>query len=82
MLPFHEAAGSERKQVLEYQGDVGVNLQHVGVLVGRSAHAAIWPAIFEWLGAPALANASNDARKRALPAIASGAGAQASAAAD
>jgi polyhydroxyalkanoate synthase len=50
MLPFHEAASSTRKQVLHYDGDVGVNLQHVGVLVGRSAHARIWPAIFDWLG--------------------------------
>lgn len=51
VLPFHEAAGSARKQVMAYHGDVGVNLQHVGVLVGRSAHAHIWPAIFDWLGA-------------------------------
>jgi len=49
VLPFHEAAASTRKQVLHYEGDVGVNLQHVGVLVGRSAHARIWPAIFDWL---------------------------------
>jgi len=55
VLPFHEAAGSERKQVLSYGGDVGVNLQHVGVLVGRNAHAALWPQIFDWLGAPAAA---------------------------
>jgi polyhydroxyalkanoate synthase len=51
VLPFHEAASSKRKQVLHYEGDVGVNLQHVGVLVGRNAHARIWPAIFDWLGA-------------------------------
>jgi polyhydroxyalkanoate synthase len=30
---------------------VGVNLQHVGVLVGRSAHERIWPEIFDWLDA-------------------------------
>jgi len=53
VMPFHEATANERKLLLEYRGDVGVNLQHVGVLVGRSAHAAIWPAIFDWLGAPA-----------------------------
>jgi polyhydroxyalkanoate synthase len=53
VLPFHEATASPRKQVLHYEGDIGVNLQHVGVLVGRSAHARIWPAIFDWLdGAP------------------------------
>jgi polyhydroxyalkanoate synthase len=49
VLPFHEAAASERKLLLRYEGDVGVNLQHVGVLVGRSAHARLWPAIFDWL---------------------------------
>jgi len=49
MIPFHDATASERKRVLHYEGDVGVNLQHVGVLVGRSAHARIWPAIFDWL---------------------------------
>jgi polyhydroxyalkanoate synthase len=51
VLPFHEAASSTRKQVLHYEGDVGVNLQHVGVLVGRNAHARVWPAVFDWLGA-------------------------------
>jgi len=55
VVPFHEATSSERKQVLQYGGDIGVNLQHVGVLVGRSAHAALWPGIFDWLGAPASA---------------------------
>jgi polyhydroxyalkanoate synthase len=49
MVPFHDAAGSTRKLLLHYGGDVGVNLQHVGVLVGRSAHAKLWPAIFDWL---------------------------------
>ncbi len=49
--PFHEATASADKLLLEYSGDIGVNLQHVGVLVGRNAHARIWPAIFNWLDA-------------------------------
>lgn len=49
VLPFHEAAASTEKRVLKYEGDIGVNLQHVGVLVGASAHARIWPAVFDWL---------------------------------
>jgi polyhydroxyalkanoate synthase len=49
VLPFHDAAASDYKRVLHYEGDVGVNLQHVGVLVGRNAHSRIWPAIFDWL---------------------------------
>lgn len=51
VLPFHDATASSAKLLLEYGGDVGVNLQHVGVLVGQSAHARIWPAIFDWLAA-------------------------------
>jgi len=49
LVPFHEAAASPRKRLLHYGGDIGVNLQHVGVLVGDSAHARIWPEIFRWL---------------------------------
>ena len=49
VLPFHEAAASVSKALLRYEGDIGVNLQHVGVLVGRQAHARLWPAIFSWL---------------------------------
>jgi len=49
VLPFHELAASQAKRLLQYDGDIGVNLQHVGVLVGANAHARIWPAIFEWL---------------------------------
>ena len=49
--PFHAAASSPDKLLLDYSGDIGVNLQHVGVLVGRNAHARIWPAIFDWLDA-------------------------------
>jgi polyhydroxyalkanoate synthase subunit PhaC len=49
VLPFHEVAASQAKCVLRYDGDIGVNLQHVGVLVGVNAHVRIWPAIFEWL---------------------------------
>ncbi|WP_313176715.1 alpha/beta fold hydrolase [Massilia sp.] len=72
VMPFHDAAASTRKLLLEYSGDIGVNLQHVGVLVGRNAHARIWPAIFSWLEAlheAAEAPASVDARDAAPGAI-------------
>jgi len=36
-------------RVLHYTGDRGVALRHVGVLVGRSAHATLWPAIHAWM---------------------------------
>ena len=38
-------------RVLHYTGDRGIALRHVGVLVGRSAHRTLWPAIHEWMAA-------------------------------
>lgn len=49
IIPFHEAAAGSSKKLLEYQGDVGIGIQHVGVLVGTNAHATLWPEIFDWL---------------------------------
>jgi polyhydroxyalkanoate synthase len=49
VLPFHRAAASRRKQLTVYEGDVGVAIQHVGVLVGRTAHRRLWPAVLRWL---------------------------------
>lgn len=63
VLPFHQAAASPAKLLLEYRGDVGVNLQHVGVLAGRSAHAQLWPAIFDWLEGQAAQTAGGTARE-------------------
>ncbi|PMS29416.1 alpha/beta hydrolase [Paraburkholderia rhynchosiae] len=36
-------------QALRYEGDTGVALQHVGVLVGRNAHLRLWPVILDWI---------------------------------
>ena len=49
VVPVHEAAASPDKLLLEYGGDVGVALQHVGVLVGRTAHRDLWPRILDRL---------------------------------
>ncbi|HKQ28291.1 MAG TPA: alpha/beta fold hydrolase [Burkholderiales bacterium] len=46
---YRSRTGSADVQILEYFGDAGVVLQHVGVLVGRNAHETIWPRIAEWL---------------------------------
>jgi polyhydroxyalkanoate synthase len=48
-MPFVEAAASADKTVLRYEGDVGVALQHLGPLVGRNAHAVLWPQIVAWI---------------------------------
>lgn len=48
VLAFHRAAGSKNKEIASYFGDTGVALQHVGPLVGDSAHRGIWPRVFAW----------------------------------
>jgi polyhydroxyalkanoate synthase subunit PhaC len=52
VVPVHEAAAATDRILLEYPGDVGVALQHVGVLVGRRAHRDLWPRILDRLTAP------------------------------
>ena len=49
VLPFLARVPSSNKKVLWYEGDKGVALQHVGPLVGESAHRRLWPEIFAWL---------------------------------
>lgn len=53
VLPFHAAARSREKRLLWYEGDQGVSLQHVGMLVGRNAHRHLWPEIADWMLAQA-----------------------------
>ncbi len=50
ILPFHDALPTPDKHLLDYRGDRGVAIQHVGVLVGRNAHARLWPHILDWMG--------------------------------
>lgn len=47
--PFLDEMPPGNAQLLLYSGDVGACLQHLAVLVGRQAHARIWPAIISWL---------------------------------
>ena len=54
VLPFVEAVASRDKTVLDYAGDLGVSLQHVGPLVGRNAHALLWPRIVAWIARTAV----------------------------
>jgi polyhydroxyalkanoate synthase len=53
VLPFLRAVKSRDTAVIRYDGDVGVSLQHVGMLVGRDAHRTLWPEIIRWLHARA-----------------------------
>jgi polyhydroxyalkanoate synthase len=47
--PFIAAMPAADANIVEYPGEVGVCLQHLGVLVGRQAQAQVWPRIISWL---------------------------------
>ncbi len=49
--PFLAALSSENVQLVEYPGEAGVGLQHLGILAGRQAHMTIWPKILTWIDA-------------------------------
>jgi polyhydroxyalkanoate synthase len=47
--PFINAMPTRDVRIIEYAGDIGACLQHLGILVGRQAHAQVWPEIIAWL---------------------------------
>ena len=47
--PFMDAMPVKNARIIEYPGEVGVCLQHLGILVGHEAHAQVWPQIISWL---------------------------------
>jgi polyhydroxyalkanoate synthase len=36
-------------RIIQYQGEIGVGLQHLGILVGHQARAHVWPEIISWI---------------------------------
>jgi polyhydroxyalkanoate synthase len=36
-------------RIVEYPGEIGVCLQHLGILIGRKARAQVWPEIISWI---------------------------------
>ena len=47
------------RRVLRYDtGEPGPVLQHLGPLLGRAAHACLWPEILDWMPAPWSANSA------------------------
>jgi polyhydroxyalkanoate synthase len=49
--PFMDALPGGQSRIIECSGELGVGLQHLGVLVGRQAHARVWPEILGWIKA-------------------------------
>ena len=48
LKPFADAM-AKNIRIIEYPGELGVCLQHLGILVGRHAQAQVWPEILSWL---------------------------------
>jgi polyhydroxyalkanoate synthase len=51
VMPFFDAMPGPDVRVLDFPGEVGVGLQHLGILVGRRAYTRVWPQIISWLKA-------------------------------
>ena len=51
MRPFLEMAGTAENRMIEYPGETGVVLQHLGILVGKIALDRYWPEIVAWIKA-------------------------------
>jgi polyhydroxyalkanoate synthase subunit PhaC len=49
IVPFFNRMRRAQSQLLEYPGEVGVCFQHLAPLIGRVAHASVWPKVFTWL---------------------------------
>ena len=47
--PFIKAMATTDVRIIEYPGETGVCLQHLGFLIGRKAHAELWPEIMSWI---------------------------------
>jgi poly[(R)-3-hydroxyalkanoate] polymerase subunit PhaC len=47
--PCIEAMPATDVRIIRYPGEVGVGLQHLGILVGRQARAHVWPEIISWI---------------------------------
>jgi polyhydroxyalkanoate synthase len=47
--PFLDAIATKNARLIAFPGEVGVCLQHLGMLVGREARAQVWPQIISWM---------------------------------
>jgi polyhydroxyalkanoate synthase len=51
IVPFIDGMPAGQATLLEHPGEIGVSLQHLAILIGRRAHALVWPEIVSWLQA-------------------------------
>jgi polyhydroxyalkanoate synthase len=46
--PFLDQLPAGRSRLIEHDGEIGVGLQHLAILVGRKARTLVWPQIAAW----------------------------------
>jgi polyhydroxyalkanoate synthase len=49
VLPVLRMANAERVILWHTEREPGYAIPHLAVVVGKQAHASVWPAIFDWL---------------------------------
>ena len=49
IVPFIDAMPRGYASLIESPSEAGGGLQHLAILVGRQAHATVWPDIISWL---------------------------------
>ncbi len=49
VTPVADARPGPEIRLIEHSGECGVGLQHLAILVGRQAHAYVWPQIVNWI---------------------------------
>jgi polyhydroxyalkanoate synthase len=59
---FTDAMPAGNARIIECPGEAGVALQHLAILIGRRAHAEVWPQIISWLGAHSSIGAASPQR--------------------
>jgi polyhydroxyalkanoate synthase len=47
--PIIDAMPTRDARIVEYHGEIGVCLQHLGILIGSKAHREVWPEITSWI---------------------------------
>lgn len=66
--PFTSAMPTRDVKIIGCPGELGVGLQHLGILIGRVARRHIWPQIMSWCDAHVCASCSGHAPSRPAPA--------------
>jgi polyhydroxyalkanoate synthase len=51
VAPFLDKMPTDDTRIIEHPEEIGVGLQHLGMLAGRASYATVWPQIIAWLKA-------------------------------